>query len=120
MTLIVKAAQLNMELQQGATFNYTLTITDKDGVVIDLTGYSARMKIRTPQYTSTPEVNWTSAGGHLVMGDDAGTITFAVSAATTAALNFKTARYDLEIEDGSGVVTRALEGYITLSQEVTY
>lgn len=120
MTLIVRAAQLNLELQQGSTFNYTLTVTDLDGTVIDLTGYSARMKIRTPQYTSTPIDDWTSAGGELVMGDDAGTITFNVSAATTAALNFKTARYDLEIEDGSGVVTRLIEGYIMLSKEVTY
>lgn len=120
MTLILRAAQLNLELPQGSTFDETITVTDKNGAVIDLTGYSARMKIRTPQYTSSPEVNWTSAGGEMIMGDDAGTITFDVSAATTAALDFKTARYDLEIESGSGKVTRILEGYITLSREVTY
>jgi len=47
-----------------------------------------------------------------------GSIGIFISAPSASAFTFNTARYDLEITSGS-VVTRILEGQVSLSQEVT-
>ncbi len=47
-----------------------------------------------------------------------GSIGIYISAATSSAFTFDTARYDLEIYTGSNV-TRLLEGQVKLSKEVT-
>ena len=47
-----------------------------------------------------------------------GTIGLYISAASSSALNFDSALYDIEIESGS-LVTRLLQGTIKLSREVT-
>ena len=47
-----------------------------------------------------------------------GSIGIYISAVSSSNFTFNTARYDLEITSGS-IVTRLLEGQISLSQEVT-
>lgn len=114
---------VNLAVEQGADFNHVLTWKDSDGNAINLTGYSARMKIKPHVDSSTTLDEWTSGGGELSLGGSAGTITFVVTAATTAAYDPATwgqyAVYDLEVVSGGGIVTRLIEGRIELSPEVT-
>ncbi|MCC6475110.1 MAG: hypothetical protein IT514_15355, partial [Burkholderiales bacterium] len=88
---------------------------------VDLTGSTARMQIRP--YVESPDadilLSLTTANGGISLGGANGTISLLASAAATAALDFDTAVYDLEVIDGSGLVTRLLSGMVTLSKEVT-
>ena len=118
--LCEKAGTLHITIEQGATFNPVLTWKDQTGTPIDLSGYSARMQVRAEiDAADPPLMDLTSVGGELVLGGAAGTITFNVPAATTEALTFETAVYDLEVESAGGVVTRLLKGDVYLSPEVT-
>ena len=107
----------NFTIEQGATFSRTLTWTDEDGAAIDLTGYSARMKVKYHRRDQTALLELTNGDG-ITLGGAAGTIIITISAADTAAIDWTEAVYDLELVSGA-VVTRLLQGTITVDQEVT-
>lgn len=106
-------------INQGATFNPTVTWKDKNKNARDLTGYTARMQIRKTVGSSTTIADLTSTGGDITLGGAAGTIKPVISDTDTAAMDFHEAVYDLELEDGSGVTTRLLEGPVVFHKEVT-
>lgn len=111
--------ELDIVVEQGATFDVTLTWKDSAGDPIDITGYSARMDIRANIDEDTAIHSMTSANGDIVLGDAAGTIQLLITAADTEAFDFQTAVYDLELISGAGAVTRLIKGCIELDKEVT-
>jgi hypothetical protein len=115
----MSAARLDLVVEQGADWTTKFTWHDSSGSAVDLTNYSARLKARPTKGSGTVLVNLTDGGG-ITLGGAAGTITLAVTAATTAAYDFLRAYYDLELVDAGGIVTRLIEGFLTLSKEVTY
>lgn len=111
--------RFDIEIKQGATYQLTVTWKDSAGTAINLTGYTARMQVRETYSSSSTIVSLTSSSG-ITLGGAAGTIAILISATTTAALTAPfSGVYDLEVVDGSGVVTRLLEGAATVSPEVT-
>lgn len=86
---------------------------------VGLSGFTARMKIKRTLTSAAAYIELTTVNGRIVLDDSAKTITLLVSAVDTAALDFTTAVYDLELVSGSGVVTRLVEGEVTLHKEVT-
>jgi hypothetical protein len=112
------AATYNFTIERGATFQTTFTCRDSAGALIDLTGYSARMQIRQHRRSAEKFVDLTQASG-LTLGGALGTIAVVISDTVTAALLISSGVYDLEIESGSGVTTRIVEGEVTVSGEVT-
>lgn len=113
------AAAYDLMIEQGATFNQTVTWKDSTGAAVDLTGYSARMQFRPSVNAPTVYFSATSSDGRIVLGGTAGTITINISAVETTAFTFVSAVYDLELQSASGVVTRLLEGGVAVSREVT-
>ncbi len=113
------AAQHDLTCEQGTTFVKTLTITDSStpAVARDLSAHSARMQVRPDIASTTKLLDLTSAGGDITL-NASGVIQVTVTATATAALS-RGGVYDLEIEDGAGVVERVLEGDFDLSKEVT-
>jgi hypothetical protein len=86
---------------------------------VDLTGYTARMQVRASAAATAVLLDLTTENGGITLGGTDGTITCTSSATQTAALTFGTGVYDLELVDGSGVVTRLAEGSVCVSREVT-
>ena len=84
---------------------------------VDLTGYSARMKIRD-RVGGTELASFTSPTDILI-NTTTKTIQLQIEAAVTAAYTWSTGVYDLEMVDGSGRVFRLAGGKITLEKEVT-
>jgi len=112
------SGQLPITIEQGANFQLTLTWTDAAGALVNLTGYTARMKVKTT-YGGTQLLSITSSDS-ITLGGAAGTITINVPAATTAALTAPAEGvYDLELVSGAGVVTRLVEGEVRITPEVT-
>jgi hypothetical protein len=109
----------NLEIKQGATLSLTATWKDSSGTAVNLTGYTARMQIRSTYDASATILSLTSSAG-ITLGGAAGTIAITASATTTAALTAPwSGVYDLELVSGGGEVTRLLEGTATVSPEVS-
>jgi len=111
------AGSYNITIEQGATYDQTFTFT-RDGSPVNLTGYTARMQIRA-SVTAQQVVYDVAVTGTFTLGGAAGTIRIVITATNTAALTAGTYVYDLELQSASGVVTRLLQGSVTVVPEVT-
>lgn len=108
----------NIVCPQGATL-YQKIVYKVDDVVVDLTGYDARMHVRE-KYSSTDAIVYLSTLGYnpSIMLDDEGRIEIVISAEITAEFYPKEYVYDLEIIDGS-TVKRLIGGKFIVTPEVT-
>ena len=113
------AGVYNFTIEQGTTVAIDFAYQTAAGVAIPLTGYTARMQARETISSPVAVIDATTSNGQLSVNGAGGIVSLALSAAVTAALDFRTASYDLEIVSGAGVVTRLVQGTITLSREVT-
>lgn len=113
----------HIKVEKGATFSRTFT-WKIDSNLVNLTGYVARMKVRDVNRRSAGNneiVSLTSlAGGGITLGGAAGTVIITLSATATGRTASGKYTYDLELESGSGEVTRLLKGSFTVYDEVTY
>ncbi len=113
------AGRHDFTIEQGTTFTRNVQWKDSSGNPVDLTSYTAAMKIRESYDSGSALVSLTSGGGDITITAVTGTLTITISATATAALDFDRGVYDLELDDGSGVKTRLLEGHVTLAKEAT-
>jgi hypothetical protein len=125
------AGKYNFTIEQGTTVNLELAYKDASGSAISLAGYSGRMQIR-PDFADNTTTSYIYLSSSLAVDGTglnfsgsaglnppvSGTIGIYISAASSSALNFDSALYDIEIQSGS-IVTRLLQGTIKLSREVT-
>jgi hypothetical protein len=108
------AAFSEIVIEQGATFNTTINVEDTAGAAINLYGYTANSMMRKSYY-STSATTITST----VTGTANGEITLTVSATNTAALTPGRYVYDVIITSPTSVVTRVVEGIVTVLPSVT-
>jgi hypothetical protein len=113
------AASYDFEIEQGATLLKPIVWKDSTGTAVNLTGYTAKMQIRKSVSSTDVLLELSTTNGKLSITAGTGTITMIFSATTTAAIDWSRGKYDLELTSSSGVVTRLLEGEITVSKEIT-
>ena len=104
----------NLTVDQGATFNAQIDITDDSGNAQNLSGYSVAGQIRKT-YDSTTFTAFSAS----VSNATGGTITISLTATQTNSLAAGRYVYDVEITSGGGVVTRVLEGQVEVTPGVT-
>lgn len=85
---------------------------------VDLTGYTARMQIRSKLEDLTVLTELTTENNRILIDNTLKTITLTIPASVTAALNFQSAVYSLELVNGSEV-TPFIGGTVSLVKEVT-
>ena len=68
------AAKLDIYIEQGATFTLGLVWKDANTDPIDLTGYTARMQLRSNVAEETPLMSITSEDNEITLGGSSGTI----------------------------------------------
>ena len=125
------AGKYSFVIEQGATVNFEIQYKDSNNAPVNLTGYSGKMMIRSGYADANPTtyailssslaadgtgLNFSGSNGSTP--PTSGSIGIYISAISSSNFTFTTARYDLEITSGS-IVTRILEGQVSLSQEVT-
>ena len=110
----MSAGTYNFIIDQGATFTRQLTVKE-DGSAMNLTGYSVASKMRSTHDSSTVVGTFTCT----ISSGTGGIITVSMPSSTTAAIEEAIYVYDLEITSGAGIVTRLLQGQITVNPEVT-
>ena len=108
----------NIDLIQGASFVRSLTWTDQNNTLIDLTGYTAKLDIRQNISDTSPIISLSTSNSRITLGGALGTILLNLNATETGSLNFSTALYDLELYSGSNTI-RLLQGKVILSKQVT-
>lgn len=125
----MRAGSHNFVCEQGATFKRTIEVerpdleadpTGETFVPYDLTGFIARMQVRRTIDSSNFLLSLTTENGALEInpGEAVNVIEINVSASVTASLS-TSGLYDLEIQNGSGEVSRVLQGNFTVIPEVT-
>ena len=109
------AAKANIIIDQGADFSSTITVTDTNDSIVDLTGYTAAGQIRK-HYTSETAVDLDIS---FSVDRSDGLVTISLSSTTTTAMEAGRYVYDVEITSAGGVVTRLAEGIATVTPQVT-
>ena len=109
------AGTYNFTLEQGSTFSRQITVQE-NGTALNLTGYTARMQMRSTHDSSTIALTYTTT---IASPASNGIVNLSATAAQSAAIEEGIYVYDLEIESSGGVVTRLMEGKVTVTPEVT-
>lgn len=110
---------VDLTLAKGTDFSHVFNFTT-GGQPSDLTGYDARMQLRGSASDVAASVELTRANGRLLLDEENGEVTLALSASETGAITLTgAALYDLELISPTGVVTRPVKGAVTLEEEIT-
>jgi hypothetical protein len=107
------ATKSNLVIDQGTTFSTDLTLTDENGDMLLLTGYTANSQMRKWYTSANPSAVFSSS-----INVDSGIITLTLTANQTSNLVAGRYVYDVEINDGSEV-SRIVEGIVTVTPQVT-
>jgi hypothetical protein len=118
------AATYNISADQGSTFLLTITYGQPGAATptpVDLTGFGARMQVRTAAGDPTALLDASTVNGFIVLGGPAGTININIPATLMTALAAGNYKYDLDIysSDATPIVTRLIQGSFKLNAEVT-
>ena len=112
-----------LKIEQGTDFSdltYWKTGTSlADATPVNLTGWTARMQIRSRIDSPTVLKELTTVNGGIVLGGALGSIEIKMTNAETAALTWVSAVYDLELVAPGNVVRRHFYGSVSVSPEVT-
>ena len=111
------AAIANLRIDQGTTFSSNVTLAGNDGTAFDLTGHTAAAKMAKGYESTKTRTSLTTA----IANPATGFITLSLTAAQTSALDAP-ARYVYDVEvtrTSDGMITRVIEGIITIRPNVT-
>ena len=103
----------NIIIDQGSTFQTSINVTDENDDIVNLTGYTAAAQMRK-HYTSS---NATSFSTNI--SPSIGVVTLSMTANTTNLLVPGRYMYDCELTDSNGLVTRLVEGIVTVTPGIT-
>lgn len=86
---------------------------------VDLTGYTARMQLRSKLEDTVILHEMTTENGGILINNASKTISLLISASSTANFTFTNAVYSLELVSSGGEVTPFLYGSVLVYKEVT-
>jgi hypothetical protein len=108
------AAFSEITIEQGATFNSTVSVEDVYGTPVNLTGYTTSSMMRKSYYSTTAiTINST------ITGTANGEITLSIPASNTSNITPGRYVYDVIVTDSLNTVTRVVEGIATVLPSVT-
>lgn len=107
------AIKANLVIDQGTDYSTVIYVNDENGDIVDLTGYTGAAQMRR-HYTSTAQTAFI-----VVIDPSFGTVTLSMNAATTNATSSGRYVYDCELRTSANIVSRLLEGIVTVTPQVT-
>ena len=125
------AGEYDFTIEQGATFYTTFVWKQQDNAccdetpaapaAVDLTNYTVRMQVRPSAGSGTLYFEANATNGYMfVVTPETGTFAISIPAAVSSAWTWRRGVYDIEMTNtASSVVTRLLQGTITVSTDVT-
>jgi hypothetical protein len=113
------ASTYNAVIDQGADYYVNFTYQDSAGTPINLTNYTAAMQLRFTPASATAVLSLSSPSNGITITGATGLVAVHITAAQTTTLNPLIYDYDLELTSSGGIVTRLIQGNLTVSAEVT-
>lgn len=107
------ATKVNYIVDQGTDWSVTVDVTDDDGNLIDLTGFSGASKYRK-HYASTNAANIA-----VTINTTSSQVTLSLNAANTANVVPGRYRHDCELTSPGGIISRLVEGIIEFTPSMT-
>lgn len=107
------AIKMNIVIDQGSDFEVTVNMADANNVPTNLTGFVGSAQMRK-HYTSLTATNF-----NVVVSANTGRVALSMNSATSGVLTPGRYVYDCELASSSNVVTRIIEGIVTVSPSVT-
>ena len=105
----------DINIQQGATFAKTLTITDDSDVAVNIASDTFRGQVRKKHTSTDIEATFTMT----ITDGTNGVVAWSLTDTQTAAMGNGRFVYDLEWVKADGNVVRLLEGVADTTPEVT-
>lgn len=106
----------DISIEQGSSFNLTLTAKDSNGTPLNLSGYNARGAIKYGYGSTGYLINLNpTIHSSLVSG----LINISLSASGTSSLPVTKAVYDIEVYSSNDYTFKAIRGYVNIIPEVT-
>lgn len=107
------AIKANLVIDQGATFNADIDVTDADGAAFNLTDYTVAGQMRK-NYTSSSAVTFVATHN-----STSGKIFLSLNSTDTSTIEPGRYLYDVEMTSPGGTVTRVVEGIVTVTPGMT-
>lgn len=107
------AIKANLLIDQGTDYVTSINLTDSDGNVVDLSGYTANGQIRKT-YSSSNAVNF-----GLSLEEANGVVRLSLTDSQTANLTAGRYVYDVIVTSSANVTSRIVEGIVTVTPRVT-
>jgi hypothetical protein len=104
---------VNISIDSGTSFTATYTISNSDGSVLDLSGYTASSKIR--KYPTSPTSNNFSVG----INSTSGKITISMASTLTTGLSEGRNYYDIVIISPSSTTSKVIQGMAIVNSTVS-
>lgn len=108
------AAYTNLYVEQGSTYNTTITLDDVYGELYNLSGFTVSSQIRKSYYSANVTATFTAS-----IDTSNSIISLTLDAPTTSSIHPGRYVYDANIKDSANNVTRILEGILEVSPGVT-
>lgn len=110
------AAYVELYMDQGATFNNTINITDDiTNSPVDLSGYIIFSQMKRSYYSANATANITCT----IVNEETGEVSMSLSADETAAIKPGRYLFDVTTIDTFNVTNRILEGIITVTPGIS-
>ena len=107
------AIKSNLVIDQGTDYSTSIVLQNDDGEVANLVGYTANAQLRKT-YTSSNSHSFTTT-----IDDTSGTIILSLTDTQTANITAGRYVYDVYVSDSFGIVSRIVEGIVTITPRVT-
>jgi hypothetical protein len=109
----------NMEIMQGADMTFEWILTDDNGDIKNISGYTAKMQIRRRTSDDSVLAEYSTTNGKLAVTGSSGKITLTLGHTDTAALTFTQGVYDLYIASATTVIDYITRGDVDVIARVT-
>jgi hypothetical protein len=107
------AIKSNIVIDQGTDFEVTINVRDANTTAIALTGFTGQAQLRK-YYTSSTKHDF-----NVIVSANTGEVTLAMSAANTANIASGRYVYDCVLVSNTSVVSRIVEGIVTINPRVS-
>lgn len=104
----------NLVIDQGTTFSSIISLTNQDGTAMNLTSYTVKSQFRK-SYQSSSATDFTAS----IYDAVAGKVRLQLTPAASSAVRAGRYLYDIELTAPTGEKSRALEGLVIITPEIT-
>lgn len=117
--MIAEPVEKNYTVPQGADFPIRMRYLQSNGTPVNLSGATIRGALRKHPSDVSATINFTSANSNIYLDIASGYFGINFVASATTQIEPTKYYYDIEVVLPSGDVTRAMQGIITLTPEIT-